>query len=70
MLTNRSHFEAFCFMRTSSLQRKKFALGNSEVEDIHDDANIRLLGFDQSDSDIVQPKWSGRLEGLKFQISR
>jgi len=57
-------------MRTSSLQRKKFALGNSEVEDIHDDANIRLLGFDQSDSNIVQPKWSGRLEGLKFQISR
>jgi hypothetical protein len=75
MPPNRSQFDAFCFMRTSSLQRKRFAAGAGDqgvgVEEFQDDARVSLLRReDRLEEGIVAPAWAGRVEGLNYQISR
>ena len=68
---NRSHFEAFCFMRTSSLQRKRFAAGFVGVDEFQDDARVSLLRReDRVEEGNIAPAWAGRVEGLNYQISR
>ena len=76
MPPHRSQFEAFCFMRTSSLQKRRFAgvdTGGGE-NDMMDDARVSLLRReDRAEKWVggpVPPAWAGRVEGLNYQISR
>ena len=74
MPPHRSQFDAFCFMRTSHLQRRRFA--SESVEDFQDDAKISLLRKDdrlesvELGDGVSVPSWTGAVEGLNYQISR
>jgi len=71
MPPNRSHLDAFCFMRTSSLQRRRFAEQGGGVDEFQDDARVSLLRREEKiEEGIVAPAWAGRVEGLNYQISR
>jgi len=67
----RSHYDNFVFMRTNSIQRRRFA---NEQDGITDDARVSLLREedkgDPETRDPVAPSWAGRVEGLNYQISR
>ena len=71
MPANRSHIEAFCFMRTSHLQRKRQSA--EAEEDYQDDARVSLLGREErlELGEVSRtPCWAGKVEGLNYQISR
>ena len=73
MPPNRSHLDAFCFMRTSRLQRKRFPAGDQGggMDDFQDDARVSLLRREEKlEEGVVAPAWAGRVEGLNYQISR
>jgi len=74
MPPNKSHFEAFCFLRTNSLQRRQYAeqQGQEEEEEEEtEDAAARLLSCEAGECDeVVTPAWAGRLEGLNYQLGR
>ena len=65
----RSHTEAFLFMRTSGLQRRRFATEQEEGEQYGDDARVSLLRGEEGEGGLV-PDWAGRVEGLNYQITR
>ena len=66
---SRSHTEAFLFMRTSGLQRRRFATEQEEGEQYGDDARVSLLRGEEGEGGLV-PDWAGRVEGLNYQITR
>jgi len=73
MPPNKSHFEAFCFLRTSSLQRRRYAeqQQGQEEEEETEDAAARLLSCEAGGCDeVVTPAFAGRLEGLNYQLGR
>jgi len=71
MPPNRSHLEAFCFMRTSRLQRARFADQGGGGDECQDDARVSLLRReDRVEEGVIAPAWAGKVEGLNYQISR
>jgi len=69
----RDHLEAFVFMRTSALQRRRFV---TEQEDsvYGDDARVSLLRREEEGGTGTgtgtAPDWVSRVEGLNYQVSR
>jgi len=63
-------------MRTSSLQRKRFAAADlgGGTDEFQDDARVSLLRkedkLEQGEAGIIAPAWAGRVEGLNYQINR
>lgn len=63
-------------MRTSSLQRRRFAAGEvgEGVDEFQDDARVSLLRREDMlevvEGGSIAPDWAGRVEGLNYQISR
>ena len=72
MPPSRSQFEAFCFMRSNHIQRKRFQNNvDNGVEGDFDDARVSLLRRDENiEEGRIAPSWAGRVEGLNYQISR
>lgn len=70
MPPNRSQYDAFCFMRSSHLQRRRFAADS--VDEYQDDAKVSLLKNDRLEmgESVNIPNWAGKVEGLNYQISR
>jgi len=72
MPPSRSQFEAFCFMRSNHIQRKRFQNNvDTGFEGDFDDARVSLLRRDENiEEGRIAPSWAGRVEGLNYQISR
>jgi len=71
MAPQKSHYDAFLFMRNKCLQRRRFA--NEQENQFSDDARVSLLRQDSPDPENREspaPAWAGRVEGLNYQISR
>jgi len=70
MPPNRSQYDAFCFMRSSHLQRRRFAADS--LDEFQDDAKVSLLKNDRMEmgESVYIPNWAGKVEGLNYQISR
>ena len=58
-------------MRTSRLQRVRFADYGGIGEDCQDDARVSLLRReDRVEEGVIAPAWAGKVEGLNYQINR
>jgi len=66
----RCHMEAFAFMRTSALQRRRF-LTDQEESNYGDDARVSLLRREEEGlAGSPAPSWTGKVEGLNYQMTR
>jgi syntaxin 16 len=63
----RSHLEAFLFMRTAGLQRRRFAADQEEDFTVDDD-RVSLLR--REEGVVEAPAWAARVDGLNILMSR